>query len=303
MKIGIVGLGRMGAGIAERLLAHHHEVMAFNRHSDKLEPILALGGERASTYSDFAHLPQPRIVWVMVPAGDATEEVIFGNGGLADTLQSGDIIIDGGNSKYTDTMERGHRLKAQGIELVDCGTSGGLGGRTNGYCIMVGGSKESYLHVVSILKVIAQPGGLGHFGPTGAGHYVKMVHNGIEYGMMQSIAEGLNLLKNGQFKGLDLEKLIDVWQHGSIVQSYLVGLTQDIFAANPELEGIEGYVAENGEGRWTVEAAEAAGIPVPSIKLSLDVRSDSRAGKVSDTTRFLAAMRQLFGGHSIDKPN
>ncbi len=302
MKIGIVGLGRMGAGITERLLAHKHQVMAYNRHADKVAPFVVLGGEHAANYADFAKLPQPRVVWVMVPAGEATEEVIFGSGGLTSVLQKGDIIIDGGNSHYTDTIERSQRLKNLGINLLDCGTSGGLGGRDNGYCIMVGGDQPSYEHVEPILSVIAQPGGLGFFGPNGAGHYVKMVHNGIEYGMMQSIAEGLDLLKNGQFKGIDLAKLVDVWQHGSIIQSYLVGLTKAIFEQNPKLEGIEGYVAENGEGRWTVEAGKEAGIPLPSIELSLQVRADSRSGKVSDTTRFLAAMRQLFGGHSIDKP-
>ncbi len=304
MKIGIVGLGRMGAGIAERLLKNDHEVMAYNRHADKVAPIVALGGEHAATYADFAKLPKPRVVWIMVPAGEATEEVIFGNQGVLSVLEPGDIIIDGGNSHYTDTVERGRRLlENHQIQLVDCGTSGGLGGRTNGYCIMVGGQPDSYKHVEPILAVIAQPGGLGHFGPTGAGHYVKMVHNGIEYGMMQSIAEGLDLLKNGQFKGLNMTNLIDVWQHGSIVESYLVGLTKAIFEQNPQLAGIEGYVAENGEGRWTVDAGQEAGIPLPSIALSLQVRADSRAGKVTDTTRFLAAMRQLFGGHSIDKPS
>lgn len=303
MKIGIVGLGRMGAGIAERLLKNDHQVLAYNRHADKVAPIVALGGEHAATLADFAKLPTPRVVWVMVPAGDATEAVIFGADGLTSILEPGDIIIDGGNSHYTDTMERGQRLlKNYQIQLIDCGTSGGLGGRLNGYCIMAGGDNASYAHVQPILSIIAQPGGLGHFGPTGAGHYVKMVHNGIEYGMMQSIAEGLDLLKNGQFKGLDMAKLIDVWQHGSIVESYLVGLTHALFTQNPQLTGIEGFVAENGEGRWTVEAGQAAGIPLPSIALSLQVRADSRAGKVTDTTRFLAAMRQLFGGHSIEKP-
>ncbi len=303
MKIGIVGLGRMGAGIAERLLKNGHEVMAFNRHPDKVAPIVALGGEHAKKYADFAKLPSPRVVWIMVPAGQATEEVIFGPEGVASVLEAGDIIIDGGNSHYTDTIERGQRLISNhNIHLLDCGTSGGLSGRNNGYCIMVGGDAASYIHVEPILAVIAQPGGIGHFGPGGAGHYVKMVHNGIEYGMMQSIAEGLDLLKNGQYKGVDLAKLVNVWQHGSIIQSYLVGLTEEIFAKNPTLNGIEGYVAENGEGRWTVEAGKAANIPLPSIELSLKVRADSRAGQISDTTRFLAAMRQLFGGHSIDKP-
>lgn len=303
MKIGIVGLGRMGGGIAERLLAHKHQVMAYNRHADKIAPFVALGGEPASSLADFINLPVPRVVWVMVPAGEATEEVIFGSGGLSEVLQRGDIIIDGGNSRYTDTIDRSNRLANLGIKLIDCGTSGGLGGRANGYCIMVGGDETAFHHVKPILTIIAQPGGLGYFGPSGAGHYVKMVHNGIEYGMMQSIAEGLDLLKNGQFKGqLDLAKLANVWQHGSIIQSYLVGLAQTIFTANPSLEGIEGYVSENGEGRWTVESGKEASIPLPSIELSLQVRAESRAGKVSDTTRILTAMRQLFGGHSIKKP-
>lgn len=304
MKIGIVGLGRMGAGIAERLLKNDHEVMAFNRHADKVAPIVALGGEHAASYRDFAALPKPRMVWTMVPAGEATDEVIFGPEGLSSVLEAGDIIIDGGNSHYTDTVKRSQQLlDKHGIRLLDAGTSGGLVGREQGYAVMVGGDKEAYEHVEPALKVIAQPGGLGHFGPSGAGHYVKMVHNGIEYGMMQSIAEGFDLLKNGQYKDdLDLSKLAELWQHGSIIESFLVGLAKNIFTENPKLENIEGYVAENGEGRWTVDAGKEIGIELPSIQLSLDVRAASREGKVNDTTRILAALRNEFGGHSIEKP-
>ena len=303
MKIGLVGLGRMGSGISERLLKNGHEVVVFNRHAEKAAPLVALGAEHAVSYSDFTNLPKPRIVWVMVPAGEATEEVIFGPEGLVHTLESGDIIIDGGNSHYTDTIAHSKRLAEEfGIRLLDCGTSGGLVGREKGYCVMVGGDEEAYKTFRPALEVIAQPGGFGHFGKSGAGHYVKMVHNGIEYGMMQSIAEGLALIKNGQYMGVELPKLIEVWQHGSIIESFLVGLGKIIFEANPNLDGISGYIAENGEGRWTVDAAKEVNMEMPSIQLSLDIRAASREGKVSDTTRIVAALRQQFGGHSIEKP-
>ncbi|MFI5240556.1 MAG: phosphogluconate dehydrogenase (NAD(+)-dependent, decarboxylating) [Candidatus Saccharimonadia bacterium] len=303
MKIGLVGLGRMGTGISERLLKNGHEVVVFNRHAEKAAPLVALGAEHALRYSDFANLPKPRIVWVMVPAGEATEEVIFGPEGLVHTLEAGDIIIDGGNSHYTDTVAHSKKLTEEfGIHLLDCGTSGGLVGRERGYCVMVGGDEEAYKIFRPALDVIAQPGGYGYFGKSGAGHYVKMVHNGIEYGMMQSIAEGLALIKNGQYMGVELPKLIEVWQHGSIIESFLVGLGKTIFEANPNLDGISGYIAENGEGRWTVDAAKEVNLEMPSIQLALDIRASSRDGKVSDTTRIVAALRQQFGGHSIEKP-
>ncbi len=302
MKIGIIGLGKMGAGIAERLQKAGHDVMAYNRSAEKVEPIVAAGGTRATTYNDFVALPTPRVVWLMVPAGEVVDEVLFADGGLASVLEAGDIIIDGGNSHYTDTVARGQKLAKQNLHLVDVGTSGGLGGRVNGYCLMVGGDPNALKTAKPIFEAIAQPGGYGHFGGSGAGHYVKMVHNAIEYGMMQSIAEGFALLKGCEYADLDLEKTADVWQHGSIVQSYLVGLAKNIFAQNPTLAGIDGYVAENGEARWTVEAAKKNNIDIPSVELALKVRADSATGKVSDTTRILAALRQQFGGHSIERP-
>jgi 6-phosphogluconate dehydrogenase len=239
----------------------------------------------------------------MVPAGEATEDMIFGNEGLVNVLEPGDIIIDGGNSHYPDTVRRSKALLADhNIHLIDIGTSGGLSGRENGYCLMVGGDTESYQHIKPALETIAQPDGLELFGPSGAGHYVKMVHNGIEYGMMQAIAEGFDLLLHCEYADLDLAKAVDVWQHGSIVQSFLVGLAKNVFVETPHLEGIEGYVAENGEGRWTLESAKKHGVEMPALQTSLDVRAASRDGKVSDTTRMLAALRLQFGGHSIEKP-
>jgi 6-phosphogluconate dehydrogenase len=303
MKLGIIGLGRMGTGIAERLLEGGHEVVAWNRHADKVQPLVDKGATRAETIADFKNLPAPRVVWAMVPAGEATEEVIFGENGLASTLEPGDIIIDGGNSHYTDSVAHSKRLLADhNIHLIDIGTSGGLSGRENGYCLMVGGDTGSYEHIKPALESIDQSGGLGHFGPAGAGHYVKMVHNAIEYGMMQSMAEGFDLLMHCEYADLDLHQVADVWQHGSIVESFLIGLCRNVFATNPHLDGIEGYVAENGEARWTVEAAKAHHVTLPSVELALKVRADSQTGTVTDTTRILAALRQEFGGHSIEKP-
>ncbi len=301
MKIGIIGLGRMGSGLAQRLLEGGHEVMAYNRHADKVAPIVAAGGIQATAYADFKNLPTPRVVWVMVPAGEAVDEVVFGPSGLTSVLEPGDIIVDGGNSHYTDTVKRSQKLADHKIILVDIGTSGGLGGRKNGYCLMVGGTKEAFDHIEPALKTIAQKDGYGFFGDSGAGHYTKMVHNAIEYGMMQSIAEGCALLMEGEFRDVSLAKAADVWQHGSIIQSYLVGLIENIFTDNPTLDGIPGIVNENGEARWTVEAAKRLGVELPSIELSLHVRADSQAGKVTNTTKILAALRNQFGGHSFEK--
>jgi 6-phosphogluconate dehydrogenase len=301
MNIGIIGLGRMGSGLAHRLLEGGHEVLAYNRSQDKVTPIVEAGGKQVKTLEDFKQLPTPRVVWVMLPAGEVTEEIIFGDGGLTSILEKGDILIDGGNSHYTDTITRALRLRKHGIEMLDIGTSGGLGGRENGYCLMIGGPKEAYDHITPVLGTIAQPEGYGYFGTSGAGHYTKMVHNAIEYGMMQSIAEGCALLMEGEFRDVSLAKAANVWQHGSIVQSYLVGLIEQIFTENPTLKGVPGVVNENGEARWTVEAAKRLGVELPSIELSLQVRRESQEGKVTNTTKILASLRNKFGGHSFEK--
>ncbi len=240
---------------------------------------------------------KPRVIWSMVPSGQVTEGVVQD---VANLLEPGDILIDGGNSKFSDSVRRHGELKARDLGFLDVGTSGGIWGLKEGYCLMVGGDKETYAHVEPLLLALAQERGLLHVGGAGAGHYVKMVHNGIEYALMQSYAEGFEIMNASPYPELDLEKICDLWQHGSVVRSWLLELAGDAFRKDPNLEGISGYVEDSGEGRWTVMSSIEHGIPAPVIALSLYLRFRSRQTD-SFGAKVLAALRNEFGGHAVKK--
>mgnify|MGYP000949452780 CR=1 FL=1 len=300
MELAIIGLGRMGANIARRLARAGHRVVAYNRTTARA---LELAQEQAGVVAAES-LPElqtllaaPRAVWVMVPAGEATEDMVDQ---LLHLLSPGDIIIDGGNSNYQDTIRRGEKVAAAGLEYVDIGTSGGIWGLDNGYSLMVGGSDAAVARLRPALECLAPAPerGWGHVGPSGSGHFVKMVHNGIEYGMMQAFAEGFEVLHAKKEFGLDLHQVAQIWQDGSVVRSWLLDLIAAGLEDGQELEGIEGWVADSGEGRWTVKEAMDLDVPAPVITLSLLMRFVSRQDE-SYGAKLLAVMRNQFGGHAV----
>ena len=300
MKIGMVGLGKMGSGMSQRLLAAGHQVVAYDRDPQKVAQAEGWGAQGAGGLAQLvAALSPPRAVWIMVPAGDPTESTIQA---LADQLQAEDIVVDGGNSNYQDTLRRAAALRARDIYLVDAGTSGGVWGLAEGYSLMIGGEKEAVDRLQPIFQALAPAPerGWGHVGPPGAGHFVKMVHNGIEYGMMQAYAEGFEILKQkGEFQ-LDLAQVAEIWRFGSVIRSWLLDLTARALGENPELEGIRGWVADSGEGRWTVKEAIDLDVPAPTITLALMMRFVSRQ-EDSFAAKLLAAMRNQFGGHPVKR--
>ncbi|MGH3300248.1 MAG: phosphogluconate dehydrogenase (NAD(+)-dependent, decarboxylating) [Streptosporangiaceae bacterium] len=337
MQLGMIGLGRMGANLVRRLMHDGHHCVAFDRNPDVVKQLEAEGAIGATTLEDLvSKLEQPRTVWIMVPASvvQATVE------GLKPLLAPGDIVIDGGNSYYRDDIDRAAQLKAAGIHYVDCGTSGGVWGLERGYCLMIGGEKQQVAHLDPIFKTIAPgegsaeptpgrsladgtaPQGYLHCGPSGAGHFVKMVHNGIEYGMMAAIAEGLSIIKHadaglveqqesdaettplrdpGAYKyQIDVAEVAEVWRRGSVISSWLIDLTAAAFAKSPDLDEFEGRVSDSGEGRWTVLAAIEEGVPASIITAALYERFESR-GLGDFTDKILSAMRSGFGGHAEKK--
>ncbi len=301
-QIGVVGLGKMGRGIALNLIDHGWEVHAFNRHTEVAHGMEAQGVLPADSPAELvAALQQPRIVWLMVPAGAPVDAMLFGDDerpGLADSLQPGDVVIDGGNSRYTDAPARAERLAQRGIAFLDCGTSGGPAGARNGACLMIGGDERAFRLAEAVFADIAVPDGYRFFGGVGSGHFVKMVHNGIEYGMMQAIAEGFALMHQAP-ENLDLAAVADVYQHGSVVESRLVGWLRDAYVRyGGDLTPIGGTVGQTGEGRWTVEAAREAGIPTPVIEHALAFRTESEEHP-SYTGQVLQALRNEFGGHGL----
>ncbi len=301
MELGIVGLGRMGANIARRLSRGGHKIQAYNRTVEKAlelakkEPTITA----VKSISDFAKVLSPqRAVWIMVPAGDPTEQMIDD---LLKILSKGDIIIDGGNSYYKDTMRRAEKVSAAGLRFVDVGTSGGVWGFDQGYSMMVGGDKVTVDHLQPIFETLA-PGpkkGWGHVGPNGAGHFVKMVHNGIEYGAMEAYAEGFEILRAKKEFNLNLHQVAEVWRYGSVIRSWLLDLTSSALEEDQNLAHIKGWVADSGEGRWTVSEAIDLAVPAPAITLSLFRRFASRQDE-SYAAKLLAAMRNKFGGHAIE---
>jgi len=288
----------MGANMATRLLGGGHRVVAYNRSEGPIKAIEGVGADGARTLDEVVEkLEAPRAVWVMLPAGDPTESAV---NELAARLSEGDVIIDGGNGNYKDTMRRAEMLKEKGLFYVDAGTSGGIWGITEGYSMMVGGEDEVVERLRPIFETLA-PGadlGWGHVGPSGAGHFVKMIHNGIEYGLMQAYAEGFEIMKAKEVFGLDLHQIAEIWRYGSVVRSWLLDLTAEALKDDPELSGIEGWVADSGEGRWTVFEAIDQDVPAPVITHSLLMRFVSRQEE-SYSAKLLAAMRNQFGGHAI----
>jgi 6-phosphogluconate dehydrogenase len=296
MRIGFVGLGRMGANMVRRLLKDGHEVVAYNRTAEKTREIEGEGGIGSYTIAELvAKLEKPRAVWIMVPAGDATEAQIEE---LMEHLEPGDTIIDGGNTNFHDDQRRHAALAEKGVNYVDAGTSGGIWGLQVGYCLMVGGDEAAVKPLEPVFVSLAPPGGYLHVGGAGAGHYVKMVHNGIEYGLMQAYAEGFEIMHASDYP-LDLAAISDLWMQGSVVRSWLLELAGRAFKANgADLEHIKGYVEDSGEGRWTVQDAIDHNVPAPVITLSLLTRFRSRQDD-SYGAKVLAALRNEFGGHAV----
>lgn len=297
MKIAMVGLGRMGMNMARRLLQGGHQVVAYNRTPDKVHELINEGAEGVFSLDDLAaKLDDRRIVWLMLPAGEITDKQI---GKLQEILKKDDIIIDGGNSNFKDDLRRAKQLSKTGIRYLDAGVSGGIWGLKVGYCTMIGGEREDYEYLEPIFKTLAPPDGYLYCGPVGAGHYVKMIHNGIEYGMMQAYAEGFSLLEASPYgKDLDYAEVSHLWNQGSVIRSWLLELMETAFADDPKLDGLQGYVDDSGEGRWTVEEAIANGVPAPVITASIFQRFSSRRDN-SFENRFLAALRREFGGHPV----
>jgi 6-phosphogluconate dehydrogenase len=295
MDLGFIGLGRMGANMVRRLLLDQHRIVAYNRTAEKTREIMTEGAEGAFSLQELVDkLENPRSIWVMVPSGDATESLIDE---LAKLLEPGDTIVDGGNSNYHDTVRRHAKLAENGVSLVDAGTSGGLWGLKVGYCLMVGGEPEPVKRLEPIFHSLAPEDGYLHTGGPGAGHYVKMVHNGIEYGLMQSYAEGFEILHASDYK-LDLAAVADLWNHGSVVQSWLLEMAVPAFSLDQDLVHVKGWVADSGEGRWTVQEAIDRDVPAPVITLSLLNRFRSRQDD-SYQARVVAALRNEYGGLAV----
>jgi len=297
----MIGLGKMGANMARRLIQGGHEVVGFNRTKEVTKDMAASDDLiPAYTLQELTDsLSQPRVIWMMVPAGDPTEKMI---NKLTPLIEKGDILIDGGNSNYKDTVRRGFSLQEKGIHLIDIGTSGGVWGLKEGYSMMAGGDPEAIQIITPLLKTLA-PGpdrGWGHVGPSGSGHFVKMIHNGIEYGMMQAYAEGFEILKFKEEFSFDLHQISEIWRYGSVIRSWLLDLTARALEDNPDLEGIKGWVADSGEGRWTVFESIDLDVPAPVITAALQARFVSRKEE-NYAAKLLSAMRNQFGGHEIKK--
>ena len=297
MELGMIGLGRMGANMAERLVRGGHRVISYDRSAEAIQRVVDRGGIGAHSLADFVkQLAPPRVIWLMVPSGDAVDQTIEQ---LLPTVTRGDILIDGGNSNYKDSIRRAEKLSNHGMHFIDAGTSGGIWGLEKGYCMMIGGEKNIVEHLAPIFQTLAPVGGYLHVGPNGAGHFVKMIHNGIEYGMLQAYGEGFELLKASQFD-LDFAKISHLWNQGSVVRSWLLELAESAFAEDPQLSTITGYVEDSGEGRWTVEEAIDKSVPAPVLTLALFARYASRQ-EDSFSAKFVAALRNEFGGHAVKK--
>ena len=297
MELGMIGLGRMGANMTERLVRGGHRVISYDRNAEAIQRVVDIGGVGAHSLSDFVkQLAPPRLIWMMVPSGAPVDQTIEQ---LLPNLSTGDILIDGGNSKYKDSIGRAEMLKLQRMHFVDVGTSGGIWGLELGYCMMIGGEKAIVDRLEPIFKTLAPPDGYLHVGPNGAGHFVKMIHNGIEYGMLQAYGEGFELLNASQFE-LELGKIAHLWNQGSVVRSWLLELAESALQKDPKLASIKGYVEDSGEGRWTIEEAIEKSVPAPVLALSLFARFASRQ-EDSFAAKVIAALRNEFGGHAVKK--
>jgi 6-phosphogluconate dehydrogenase len=297
-ELGMIGLGRMGGNMAQRLLKGGHKVVTYDQNRDAVASSQSQGAVGASSLEDLVHkLTRPRAVWVMVPAGQPTEDTIDS---LIPLLAQGDTVLDGGNANYKDTMRRGEKLAAQGIDFMDVGTSGGVWGLAEGYSMMIGGKKETFQRLEPIFQTLA-PGedrGYSHVGQVGAGHFVKMVHNGVEYGLMQAYAEGFEIMEAKKEFDLDLRQIAETWRYGSVVRSWLLDLAVNALTEDPKLESLQAYVDDSGEGRWTVQESVDLAVPAPVITLSLQQRFRSRQEEPFGA-RMLSALRNQFGGHAV----
>ena len=300
MELGLIGLGKMGGNMAERLHRAGQKVVGFDFSADAVKKLTDAGSVGVNSLEDLVkNLKAPRAIWMMVPSGDPVDETIAK---LKPLMQKGDIFIDGGNSNYKDTQRRHDELKKEGFEFVDTGTSGGIWGITEGYSMMVGGDEDVVEHLRPIYEALAPSPttGWGRVGPSGSGHFVKMIHNGIEYGMMEAYAEGFSIMKAKQVLGLDMTQIAEIWRYGSVVRSWLLDLTADALKKNPELEGLEAFVPDSGEGRWTVFEAIDLNVSAPVITEALIRRVRSREEN-NFTDRMLSVMRNEFGGHAVKK--
>jgi 6-phosphogluconate dehydrogenase len=297
MELGMIGLGRMGANMSERLVRAGCRVISYDRSPEAIQRVVDKGGIGAHSLAEFVkQLTPPRAIWLMVPSGDPVDQTIEQ---LLPLINEGDILIDGGNSYYKDSIRRASKLAAQGLRFIDAGTSGGVWGLENGYCMMVGGERKAVERLEPIFTALAPPSGYLHVGPSGAGHFVKMIHNGIEYGMMQAYGEGFELLNASQFD-LDLPKIAHLWNQGSVVRSWLLELAESALAKDPKLASVKGYVEDSGEGRWTVMEAVEKCVPAPVLMLSLFTRFASRQ-EDSFSAKVVAALRNEFGGHAVKR--
>ncbi len=300
MELGMIGLGRMGGNMAQRLVIGGHRVVTYDRDTDAVRASTDFGGEGAASLLDMvSRLALPRAVWIMVPAGQPTEDIIDE---ITQLLSPGDAILDGGNANYKDTMRRGEKLAAQAIDFIDVGTSGGIWGLTEGYSLMVGGDETAVKRLEPIFHALAPAPDKGYsrVGSIGAGHFTKMVHNGVEYGLMQAYAEGFELLAAKEDFNFDLPAIAQTWSHGSVVRSWLLNLAADALKEDPELESLESYVDDSGEGRWAVQESVDLAVPIPVITMSLQTRFRSRQNQPFGG-RLLAALRNQFGGHAVRK--
>jgi 6-phosphogluconate dehydrogenase len=297
MELGMIGLGRMGANMTERLLLGGHRVISYDRSAEAIQRVVEKGAVGAHSLADFIkQLSLPRRIWLMVPSGDPVDQTLEL---LLPQLAKGDILIDGGNSNYKDSVRRAEKLKQQDLHFVDAGTSGGIWGLQVGYCMMVGGEPEVVEQLEPIFQTLAPKAGYAHVGPNGAGHFVKMIHNGIEYAMLQAYGEGFELLKAAPFE-LDLAKIAHLWNQGSVVRSWLLELAESAFSKDPQLSSIRGYVEDSGEGRWAVQEAVERDVPAAVLALSLFARFASRQ-EDSFSAKVIAALRNEFGGHAVKK--
>jgi 6-phosphogluconate dehydrogenase len=295
MELAMIGLGRMGSGMTVRLMQGGHQVVVFDRSADAIAALAGKGATGATSLEDLGQkLKAPRTFWLMIPAGAPIDDTIQR---LSAVLSPGDIIVDGGNSNYKDSMRRAETLRTQQVEFLDCGVSGGIWGLKVGFNLMVGGNEAVFKQVEPIFRTLAPPDGYAYVGPSGAGHYAKMVHNGIEYSMLQSYAEGFEILKAAPF-GFDLIQLTRLWNHGSVIRSWLLELAEDAFERDPDLAHIKGYVEDSGEGRWTLDEALDHAVPAPALAMSLFMRYRSRQDD-SFSAKVLAALRNEFGGHPV----
>ena len=300
MELGIIGLGKMGLNICRRLIQGGHSVVVFDSDSEVLKIAQKENISTGNSLEDLVKkLTKPRILWMMVPSGEITHSTILN---LSDLLDRGDIIIDGGNSYYKDTQSMADKLSEKGIDFLDVGTSGGIWGLENGYSLMVGGDSVTYSKLVPLFETLAPSKGFGHVGPSGAGHFVKMIHNGIEYGMMQAYAEGFDLLKSKEDFNLDIQSISEIWSHGSVVRSWILELISDLLREDSSLKDVAPFVQDSGEGRWTVQESLDAEVPIPVISAALYARFYSRNKDKSFSAKLLSALRNQFGGHKIFKP-